>query len=148
MKTSQPGSWGVGETAHLVGVERRTLALWLQRGIVKASVAPPRGRREEIRLSLDDVLEISLVAFLRQERVSMQQVRGIVERLRAEGQRLSDFELLVVTGEGEVIGFRGRLSAMTLAKHPGQALLLPVAHWRQQAERVQERAGRAHALSR
>jgi hypothetical protein len=66
----------------------------------------------------------------------MQRVKGILRRLREQGQRLSDFDVLIVAGDGDVIGCRGRVSALALSKHPGQALLLPVAMWRKQAENM------------
>ena len=126
--------WGVKTVAQLIGVKRRTLALWLKQGTAQASVAPPRGRRQSILLGLEDVLEVSMIAFLRQQKVPMQRVKQILARLREGGKYLSDFDLLMVTGDGEVVGYKNRVSAVALGKHYGQVILLPVAIWRQHAQ--------------
>lgn len=140
MAAAKEHAWQVDKIADLIGVKRRTLALWLKQGTAPASIAAPRGRFQRVLLSLEDVLEVSMIAFLRKEKVPMQRVKRILRRLREKEQRLTDFEVLLVTGDGEVIGCRGRLSAMALARHPGQVLLLPVAMWKKQAAKVRHEA--------
>ncbi len=75
-----------------------------------------------------------MIASLRQQKVPMRGVKQISARLREQGKSLSDFDLLVVTGDGEVVGYKNRVSAVALGKHYGQVILLPVAMWRRQAE--------------
>jgi len=130
-------AWRLEAVAHLVRVPRRTLASWVYKGIVGASVAPPRGRRQQTLLSLDDVLQAMAVAELRRCGVSFQKVRRIVESLREQGAELSGIWLVQVV-DNEVIAHRSRQQAQAVLRQPGQHLLLPMAVWRKRAEDVAE----------
>jgi len=130
-------AWRLGDVARLAGVQHRTLANWIYAGIVGASVAPPRGRRYQTLLGLDDVLQAMAVAELRRAGVSFQKVRRIVAFLREQGLELSDLELVEVIGD-ELVAYQTRTEAMAVLEQPGQHLLLPMAFWKKQAEKVAE----------
>ena len=129
-------AWTVQQVCKLIDVPRRTLALWLREGPARASIAEPRGHRWPVLLSIDDVLEISVIAYLREEDVSMQRVKQIVANLRQHEMQLSDFELVVVQGD-EVIGYPTRPTAINIGRQFGQWVLLPIGQFRKQAEAVE-----------
>jgi hypothetical protein len=128
-------AWTPESVADLTQIPYRTLMRWLKTGCVQASLAPPRGERKQVLLSLEDVLEVCVAATLRRTGHSMDYVVSLLRQLRADGASLVDVYLIVVDDELVSI-YRSAREAAKLFGEPGQKILLPVAHWRELAQRV------------
>lgn len=128
-------TWTPETVAELTGVPYRTLMRWLKSGHVQASVAPPRGERKQVLLSLRDVLEACVAATLRRTGHSMEYIGSLLAQLRRDGASLEDIYLIVV--DGDLVSVYGSpTDATRLFEEPGQKVILPVAHWRELAQQV------------
>ncbi len=129
-------AWTPDSVADMIQIPYRTLMRWLKTGCVQASVAPPRGERKQVLLSLEDVLEVCVAATLRRTGHSMEYVMSLLRQLREDGASLLDVYLIVVD-EDLVSVYRSGREAARLFAEPGQKILLPVAHWRELAQRTE-----------
>jgi len=75
-------TFGMTEASRLTGINVRILALWVNRRVVKPSENWGRGRGRGSRWTFSDLVGLRAIARLRQEGVSMQRVRKILEKLR------------------------------------------------------------------
>jgi uncharacterized protein (DUF433 family) len=90
-------AWTTEQVLRITGVSRRRLAYWLDRGILTADIDEARGRGRVRLWSFSNLLEVKVALWLR-DRVSLQLIGTIVNRLRAEGtkQPLAEMRFAVV----------------------------------------------------
>lgn len=107
------------KAARLAHVSVRRLRYWAETGIVRPSVSESLGPRTTVRLyDFHDLLELLVVAELRAT-ISLQYIRGIVERVRSE-RPLSEVRFAI--SEGEVF-FQRPDGAWEGGRRPGQYVL-------------------------
>ena len=128
-------AWTPEAVATLIQIPYRTLMRWLKTGAIAASVAPPRGERKQVLLGLGDVLEVCVAATLRRTGQPMEYVVSLLRQLRQDEVSLEDVYLITVD-DSVVSVYRSAREAAKLFDEPGQKILLPVAHWRELAQRI------------
>ncbi len=77
-------AWTTEQVLRITGVTKRRLGYWLDRGIVTAEIDEARGRGHVRLWSFSNLVEVKVALWLR-DRVSLQLIGKIVERLRTAG---------------------------------------------------------------
>jgi len=77
-------AWTTEQVLRITGVSKRRLGYWLDRGIVTAEIDEARGRGRVRLWSFSNLVEVKVALWLR-DRVSLQLIGRIVERLRTAG---------------------------------------------------------------
>ena len=96
-------AWTIREVGSMVAQSVQTVALWVSKGPARASIAPPRGRRATILLSIQDVAEVLAISRMRESGLPMATVRSVFSLVESIDRRLGDAETVLVQGTpGEV----------------------------------------------
>jgi len=65
------------------GVTARQLRYWTKVGLVKSSASPGRKTHQELRYNIRDIVTVLVIKDLRDKGLSLQKIRGAVERVKA-----------------------------------------------------------------
>ena len=110
-----------GDVSRLTGVHDQTIHYWTKSGFITPSIEDPAGTGNHRIWSFRDVVAIRMAKHLRDQGVSLQGLRKVIEYL----QTLEDLEnplaetWLVVGSNGDVYT-RQSDSLVSLLKQPGQ----------------------------
>lgn len=87
------------QVAEMIGVPYRTIMHWVTDGLIRPAFEQGIERRKKIRFSAKDVREASILAGLRANRLSLQQVRESLSYLRSIGHNpMSTGDFLIIQG--------------------------------------------------
>ena len=116
--------------ADAVGIPYRTLMRWVEEGLVIPAIHPKK-HRIPVQWSKKNLREVGILGQLRKYKLSLQQIRGIMNYLRELGDNpFSSGEFILLLGSDglpeELVKIRNGGEALSLMKtHRGQ-LLLPL----------------------
>lgn len=116
--------------ADAVGIPYRTLMRWVEEGLVVPAIHPKK-HRIPVQWSEKNLREVGILGQLRKCKLSLQQIRGIMDYLRELGDNpFSSGEFILLLGADglpeELVKIRNGVEAIALMKkHRGQ-LMLPL----------------------
>lgn len=109
--------------ARLAGVSRRRLRYWEETYLVPPHVSRKVTARTSVRLySFGDLVELLVVAQLLTRKFSLQEIRKVVDRLRAQGYSHPLRELRFAVAEGEIV-FQHTDGEWEGARQPDQIIM-------------------------
>ncbi len=95
MDTTYPAK----QVATMISVPYRTLMFWVEEGLLHPSWNTNSQKRSKVRFTPKDVREASILAGLRANRLSLQQLRNSLSYLRSVGHNpLSTGDFLIIRG--------------------------------------------------
>lgn len=99
MRTKRTTTYTSVEVSKMIGVPYRTLMSWIEERLINPACQEGGERRKKIRFAPKDVREASILAGLRANRLSMQQLRESLDYLRSIGHNpMSTGDFLVIKG--------------------------------------------------
>lgn len=112
------------EVARLTGLTPRQLDHWDRTGFIRPSISPARGRGSSRLYSFTDVVQLRVAKELRDAGVTLQSLRGVVERLRRyEGLENPLAETRLIVRGGDVLVVHGGEGVSSALRFPGQGVL-------------------------
>jgi DNA-binding transcriptional MerR regulator len=84
METDEREAFTLEQVLRLTGLSRRRLLYWIERDIISADIEATRPRGPIRLFSFRNLLEVRVAVWLR-DKVSLQLIRKILERLRDQG---------------------------------------------------------------
>lgn len=102
------------QAAAISGVPYHTLDFWDRSDFINPSVAQAKGsgRGRERRYSFTDLVRLRVARELREQKIPLQALRGVMSTLRRERRDLSDSRLLAVGREVYLVESEERLVAL------------------------------------
>jgi uncharacterized protein (DUF433 family) len=132
----------IESAARLVRVTVRRVRYWDDIGLVIPSIKRQLNSRSTVRLyGFGDLVELMAVAMLRNEHISLQEIRKIVARLHAQGYAAPLRDLRYATYASEVY-FQHPDGSWEGGRKPGQLVIVKVLPLTAIATEIHDRAGR------
>lgn len=91
------------ELAAAAEIEYRTAYVWLQRGLIRASVATATGSGTTNEFDEADVLEARILADLRRLGAEMTVLERTAAALRGQAERLGGNQTLIINGRVDIV---------------------------------------------
>lgn len=84
MRTDEREAFTLGQVVRLNALSRRRLLYWIEKGVISVDIEAKRPRGPIRLFSFRNLLEVRVALWLR-DKLSLQLIRKILERLRAQG---------------------------------------------------------------
>ncbi len=115
--------YSAGQAARLSRTPYRTLDYWAKSGFLAPSLAPARGKGSQRRYSFADLVALRVASLLREQGISLRQLRRVVARLRERGYDAPLAQAYLVSDGRDVYERRGD-ELTSLLRQPGQGTFL------------------------
>jgi DNA-binding transcriptional MerR regulator len=99
----------MGQAEALTGVSKRTLAAWVDRGVLKPTAHKGNGRGNGKHWSFSDLVGLRVIGDLRCQGISLQRVRKVIAKLRtltgsdSNLQALASAKLVILPGNNVAV---------------------------------------------